>query len=282
MDDSDGEFVVSGFGDEISDDLATQLDVMAELGLAHLDLRSVDGTNVLDLSDAQITDINATLTAHEFSIASLGSPIGKIGIDEDFASQTRALQRAMELAETFETPYIRVFSYYIPEGDDPADWRGEVMHRMTRLAELAEPNDITLLVENEHGLYGDIPRRCRDILTTVNSPALQANFDPANYVTVGIRPYPDALFQLVEYVEYLHIKDATPGSPPTITPAGEGASCIPAIIETLLARGFTGGAALEPHLETAGSRGGYSGPDGFRRATRAFLDILHDVGASFR
>ncbi|WP_049901375.1 hypothetical protein [Halococcus agarilyticus] len=48
---SDAQFVLSGFADEIDDSLTVQLDVLCEPGIGHIDLRGIDGTNVLDLSD---------------------------------------------------------------------------------------------------------------------------------------------------------------------------------------------------------------------------------------
>lgn len=274
-------FVVSGFGDEISDDLETQLEVMANLGLSHLDLRSLNGTNVLDLPEPAIAEIQDTIDAYGFAVTSIGSPIGKVDIDAPFKPELNRLETAIQLADAFETEYIRVFSYYLPADDDPRDWRADVMDRLGTLTDRAEAAGVTLLLENEQGLYGDTPTRCRDILTHIDSSALRANFDPANYVVMGIHPYPDALVQLVEFVDYLHIKDATLAENPEIRPAGEGDANIPAIIESLHTRGFSGFVALEPHLETAGSHGGFSGPDGFRRAATAFIDILRDLNVPY-
>lgn len=281
MVDATSRLVISGFGDEISDDLETQLEVMTDLGLSHLDLRSLNGTNVLELTDTAIAEIQDTIDATGFAVASIGSPIGKVSVEAPFDPEVERLESAIQLAETFDTEYIRVFSYYIPTDDDPSDWRADVLDRLSTLTHRAEAAGVTLLLENEQGLYGDTPNRCRDILTSIDSSALRANFDPANYVVMGIQPYPDALLQLVEFIDYLHIKDATFGENPEIRPAGEGDANIPAIIKALHTRGFTGVTALEPHLETAGSHGGFSGPDGFRRAADAFIDILHDLDVRY-
>lgn len=279
--DGESKFLLSGFGDEISDAFETQLEVMADADLSHIDLRTVEDTNVLDLSADRVRAMNDLLETYGFSVASIGSPVGKVSITGEFSQHLDDFRTAVEIAETFDSDYIRVFSYYIPEKDDPIDWRNEVLDRMQTKTNIAADHGVTLITENERGLYGDTPERCRDILTHVNSPHLRANFDPANFVEIGVEPYPDALLQLIEFVDYLHIKDAAFGDPTRITLPGEGDANIPAILETLNTRGFNGVAALEPHLEQAGSRGGYSGPAGFRSAVQALTTILDDIGASY-
>ncbi|MEJ2058445.1 MAG: hypothetical protein P8X39_11475 [Desulfofustis sp.] len=42
---------ISGFTDEVSDDLDVQIRALKELGWSHIDLRTVDGKNVSGLSD---------------------------------------------------------------------------------------------------------------------------------------------------------------------------------------------------------------------------------------
>ncbi|MCY9667204.1 hypothetical protein M5X11_20080, partial [Paenibacillus alginolyticus] len=53
----DNIITLSGYGDEIADDLETQLDVLASEGIRDLDLRSVWSKNVLELSDEEIVHI---------------------------------------------------------------------------------------------------------------------------------------------------------------------------------------------------------------------------------
>ena len=117
----------------------------------------------------------------------------------------------------------------------------------------------------------------RDIHLAVDSPNLRMVFDPANYLELGIQPYPDALLQVVEFVEYLHVKDAKLGVRGEMRPAGEGDGRIPETLEALAARGFEGYLSLEPHLQVAGEAGGFSDEEGFRTATRALTDVLESV-----
>jgi len=267
---------ISGFADEIADDLDDQLDVLESVGVDRLDLRNVWGENLLDLSEERLVDLEETLDARGFTVTSIGSPIGKIGIEDPLEPHMERLDRALELADRFDADRVRVFSYYIPEGDDPADHRGEVLRRTNAAVDRAERADATLVLENEKDIYGDTPGRVRDLLTTVDSPHLRAVFDPANYLEIGVQPYPDALLQVVEYVDQVHVKDARFGERGGIEPPGEGDGQIPETLAALHARGFDGPLSLEPHLAMAGSNYGYSGPEGFRTAAEALQGILAD------
>jgi sugar phosphate isomerase/epimerase len=270
-------FTLTGFADEIDSDLETQLSVLESLDIEHIEVRSVGAQNVLDLDDDEIESVKAELDSRGFTVSSIGSPIGKVDVTDPFEPHLERFERAMDVAERFETKYIRLFSYYIPEGEDPADYRDEVLRRMRRKAELVEERGLVLLNENEKDLYGDTPGRMRDIHLAVDSPNLRMVFDPANYLELGIQPYPDALLQVVEFVEYLHVKDAKLGVRGEMRPAGEGDGRIPETLEALAARGFEGYLSLEPHLQVAGEAGGFSDEEGFRTATRALTDVLESV-----
>ena len=279
---TDHSFIVSGFADEIAPDLDEQLDVLESLGIDHLDLRGVDETNVLDFSPEQVERVKRELDERGIGVTSIGSPIGKIAVTDDFEPHLERFETAIEMAEAFDTEYIRLFSYYIPEGDDPVDHREEVLRRMQAKVERAEEAGVTLLHENEKDIYGDTPERCRDMLTTVDSPRFRAIFDPANFLEIGTAPYPEGLLDLIEYVEQLHIKDAAFGERGEMVPAGEGDGNLPETIAAFKRRGFIGPASLEPHLTYAGPKSGYSGPEGYELAADALIECFERIDANYK
>ena len=279
--DGGNTFTITGFADEIDSDLETQLDVLDNLGIEYIDVRGVDEIGVLDLDEAKAASVREALDAHGIAVSSIGSPIGKVSITSDFDSHKERFERTLELASFFDAEYVRLFSYYIPDGDDPAAHREEVMDRMRWKTDRAAEAGVTLVHENEKDIYGDTAERCRDILTTIDSPNLRAAFDPANFVEIGVEAYPYAFALLAEYVEYFHVKDAKLGERGEIRPAGEGDGRFPDLIRVLDARGYDGFASLEPHLQYAGASSGRSGPDGFAKADRAFRSVLDDAGADY-
>jgi sugar phosphate isomerase/epimerase len=266
-------WTLSGFADEISPDLTEQCEVASGLGLKYIEVRSAWDVNILDLSPDQLATMKKTLSGYGIRVSSIGSPIGKIFIDEDFGPHLERMRHAAEVAHELDAPYIRIFSFFMRPGADPADHRAEVIDRMRALVRVAEEADLILLHENEKEIYGDIPRRCLDIVRSVGSPHLRLAWDPANFVQVGIKPYTDGYASLRPHVEYVQIKDAL-AADGTVVPAGEGDGEVARTLRALHHDGFDGFFSLEPHLALGHATGGFSGPDLFTTAWRAFTGLL--------
>src|SRR5438067_13628867 len=115
-------FTLSAFADEISPDPQVQVDVLRQCGIRHIEFRSILGTNVLALTDHQIDEFKSLLDRSEFRLSAIGSPIGKVRIDEPLGPHLDKLDRAIELAQRLGTPNIRIFSYYPANGATEADW----------------------------------------------------------------------------------------------------------------------------------------------------------------
>ena len=274
-------WTLSGFADEIDDDFEKQCAVLNQLDLANIELRSAWGVNVLDLDDDQLQRARAILKDHGIAVSSIGSPIGKISITDDFEPHLARHDIALARAEFFGAPYIRLFSFFIPEGDDPDGHRDEVIRRMTALAARAERHDVILLHENEKEIFGDIPRRCVDIVETVASPKLRLAWDAANFVQCGVRPFTEGYLSIRPHLEYMQIKDAL-RSTGEVVPAGAGDGETLETIRALRSDGFDGYFSLEPHLGTTNSLGGFSGEDLFTKAHSAFTEILRAEGIDYR
>jgi sugar phosphate isomerase/epimerase len=273
-------WTLSGFIDEISDDFDLQCKVAAGLGLRYVEVRSAWGTNILDLDTGQLDTLRETLAAYGLKVSSIGSPIGKISIDDEFPPHLERMRHAVEVAETLEAPYIRIFSFFIPEGTDPDSRRDEVLSRMEDLADVAANSDVILAHENEKDIYGDIPRRCLDIVTSVSSPKLQLAWDPANFVQVGVRPFTEGYAMLRPHVSCIQIKDALLADG-TVVVAGAGDGEVPETVRALRADGFDGFFSLEPHLGEYTAFGALSGPELFTKAWEAFTEILSSEGVRY-
>ena len=272
---------LSAFADEISPDLEEQIAVLSSEKVRFLDLRGVWNTNVLDLSDQQVTRVKETLDAHGIGVAAIGSPIGKVPIDSSFDEHLHLFERAITVARALQTPYIRIFSFYPPAASDrgavnPAEYRDEVLRRLREMTARARAAAVILLHENEKDIYGDTITRCVDLLQGINDAHFQAVFDPANFIQCGQTPYPDAYEAVRPWLRYVHVKDAR--SDGSVVPAGEGVSHWPELLQRLRADGYDGFLSLEPHLALAGQYQGFSGPDLFRRASQALQQMLQAMG----
>ncbi|MGE3819831.1 MAG: sugar phosphate isomerase/epimerase family protein [Isosphaeraceae bacterium] len=270
---------LSAFADEISQDPREQIDVLMKHGIRHVEFRSILGINVLDLTPAQHESFRALLRESGFGLSAIGSPIGKIQISDPFEPHLARYETALALAEFYEAPRIRVFSFYLPEGSDPASARDEVLKRMGELARLAADRGVTLMLENEKGIYGDTAARVLDVLESVGSPALRHAFDPANYCEVG-QPIDEAWSSLREWTAHFHVKDYSKSLERNV-PAGEGDGQIPRLIADAVAHGYDGFCVLEPHLVVAEKSYGFTGPERFGDAARALQSALDAAAIAY-
>lgn len=270
-------FTISGFGDEIADDPAEQLDVLAALGIHHLDLRGAWGRNVLDFDADDVARLTDVLAEKGARVAMIASPVGKSQITDPADFERGRLDTAIRLAEAFDTSLIRMFSFY-HEGIAHAECRDEVLNRLGGWARTAEAAGVTLLLENEGDLWGDTPERCRDLLQTIDSPVLRLTLDTGNFATLGIASFDTAYPMLQPWLAHIQIKDVC-RDPHLMVLAGQGEGQIPEVLAAARRDGYAGYLSLEPHLAVAGKAGGFSGADLFGEAARALQAILADLDA---
>ncbi|MGI5958689.1 MAG: sugar phosphate isomerase/epimerase family protein [Massiliimalia sp.] len=238
--------IISGFADEICEDFDTQLKVLQSLSMSALELRSADGINVSKLTGEQAKTIKKKLDGAGITVSSVGSPIGKIEITQEFAPHFEDFRRTVETAHILGTRNIRMFSFFIPEGEKAEDYREPVLERLTRLKEYAKQEDVVLLHENEKEIYGDTAKRCLDLMEQLADDHFQAVFDFANFVQCKQNPL-EAFQLLKDYIAYIHVKDAK-WEDGTVVPAGQGDGCLREVFDRLDQAGYTGYLSLEPHL----------------------------------
>ena len=124
---------LSAFGDEIDPDLSRQLEVLKANSVEHLELRAAWGVNVVELGPARLAQAAGLLQEFGVGVSAIGSPVGKSEIEGDFESELDRLRVALAAAARLETPLVRVFSFFIPEGRH-AQHRDEVLRRMAAFA----------------------------------------------------------------------------------------------------------------------------------------------------
>ncbi|MBT3272521.1 MAG: sugar phosphate isomerase/epimerase [Spirochaetales bacterium] len=270
---------LSAFADEIGDDLALQIEILKKNDVANIELRGVWGKNVLELSESEVREVKKTADANGIGFSAVGSPLGKFPLDGNFNDQIGDLKRAIDYARIIEAPYIRMFSFYIPEGDDPADHRNQVLDWLGNMVEIAEGTDVILAHENEKDIYGDTGARCMDIYESIQSPSFTGIFDFSNYVQCGDKPYEDCWLKIRKHITYFHVKDSYADTG-KVVPAGVGNGDVKKILADAYADGFDNFLTLEPHLSVAEANFGKTSPDLFATAANALKDILTEIGIS--
>lgn len=241
-------FKLSAFADEYAASFDEQLRALQQFGIPHIELRFLNEKNISVLSKEEVEEAKKKLDANGITVSAIGSPLGKIQLDEDMNAHREMAKRIFEAANIFNAKYIRMFSFYAPDEKNVTDMKGEVLDALEMLVVLAREYGVTLCHENEAKIYGDIPSRCREILDHFGGE-LQCVFDMGNFVLEGVEPYTEAYELLKKDIAYFHIKDALAEG--AIVPAGKGDAKIKEILEAH--RRYADAdffVSLEPHLQT--------------------------------
>lgn len=239
---------ISAFADEYADSFEEQLCALKRLNICNIELRYLNGKNISLFDRDEVKEVKKSLDTFDIKTSAIGSPIGKIKLDGDLASHLDIARRVFEFATILETKYVRIFSFYAPDGKSITEMKSDVLSYLEKLVILAREYGVILCHENEAKIYGDIPVRCKEIIDHFNGE-LKCVFDMGNFVLGGVDPYPSAYELLKKDIAYFHIKDAlTEGA---IVPAGKGDAKIKEILSSH--REYSKDdffVSLEPHLQT--------------------------------
>lgn len=229
------------FADEAGNSLEEQIAALKENHIPYLEMRGVNGKNVVDLTVDEAKQIADRLEQDGLRIWSLGSPIGKVKFSAPFAAEEQRFQRLLDIADATGARCIRLFSFY--DTEDSVACFDEVCRRMNRFLEIAHGHSVKICHENEKGIYGDTAERCLKLHRAL--PQLGCVFDPANFMQCHVDPL-DAWALLEPYISYLHIKDCAADG--QVVPPGCGQGHIATLVANYSKRGG-GVMTLEPHLQ---------------------------------
>jgi len=239
------QFIISAFADEAQGDLKGQIAALKRNNIEYIEIRGIDGKCIIDYTDEEIAAMGKELKEAGIKVSSIGSPIGKYNITDDFEPHFERFKRAVKAAQLLEAKYIRMFSFFVKR-EELAQYKAEVLKRMRVMLDYASAEGIQLCHENEANIYGCLPEQCIELQEEL--PDLKAIFDPCNYIMEDA-DIPWAIEHIKQYVEYCHIKDGTLGEH-AIVPAGHGDGNIALVLSTVAeARGNKDTfLTIEPHL----------------------------------
>ena len=274
--------------------------------------------NVMALDDSEIVTVKEKLDEYGLSVSSIGSPIGKVklcDVDDGTSTGYRPFDqyltdevvRACELAETFGTKLIRGFSFYHPKGSPIEDHFAQAVDQVGQIAEACDQRGVTFGLEVEANLVGQNGQTLAKMHQQIANDALVLIFDGGNLVMQGYSEEEiyDQYVAMKPGMGWIHIKDFKDPSgsarvehvdeesikhfvPADIGQSGhqrimqDFAGFIPELESRMKARGVPGVFAdMEPHVKGGGQFGGFSGPDGFGVALRAFCRVCDSAGIGY-
>jgi sugar phosphate isomerase/epimerase len=220
-------------GDEIGPSLPEMVSFCAENGVRRLDMRTVDGRNLLGMGLAEVDAIGRQLKAAGITVPTFVSPVLKwpapgqlpAGGKVDFAFDPATcptedpLAHAFDIATVLGATKIRVFSFLRYPGFKPDDLEAA----MGRLADLAERHDTMVEIENEPVCnIGSMPELAGYFAALIEPSArLRPLVDIGNSWIVGQPPSDDDFATLGPLVDLIHLKDRDFEAKRTV-PLGDG------------------------------------------------------------
>ncbi|HVK02306.1 MAG TPA: sugar phosphate isomerase/epimerase [Armatimonadaceae bacterium] len=254
--------------DEISQDLGHALDVMAEYGIQDAELRNVYDRYIVDADESLLARVESDLKSRGMRVPCIDTPLFKCELEEKpsdatttgpthgakertLGDQMTLLQHSIDLCKRFDSPYIRIFSFW-KRGNLTPDIEDRIADLLVRPCEVAERAGVTLLLENEHACYLGTGAETARVVERVGSPALKMVWDPGNAFMAGERPYPSGYEAVAPHLAHVHIKDARVTEEGKLywTVVGEGEIDYAGHFLALARDGYAGVLALETHYRT--------------------------------
>ena len=224
------------FADEYSTDLDEQIEGLKKNKISLLEIRKVNGVNIADMTEEMARECYEKLSANGIRVWSLGSPMGKVDVNCDFASYKQTIHHLCKLAKIFRTDKIRMFSFHKAYEDFD-----KVVLQLKEMLNIAESYGVGLYHENEKRIYGDTIEHVLEIRDNV--PGLRFVYDPANFIQCK-QDCGEAMERLWDIIGYFHIKDVV-AETGELVPAGYGAGKIKELIKRIDKDTVM---TLEPHL----------------------------------
>lgn len=267
--------------DEVSENFEHALQVCRELDIDTVELRVVDGQNIVFHEQASLRRIRDLLQAGGFQVCSIASPFLKCphwAADSASASVEQArewesLQRSFEIAHLLGAPHVRTFSFLrVP---NPVAARPVVLETIAEAVRRTEQAGLKLVLENEHACNLATGEEAAWLLNQIENSAFGLTWDPGNEAVLGFNAFPEG-YQHVRgpRILHMHIKDAnrhleSARKEERFVKIGTGCIDYVAQFRALAADGYDGMLSLETH---------YKHPQGGReQATRESLAALRTI-----
>ena len=284
-------FPLSVLTDEISPDLGHSCEIAArEFGLGYVELRAAHGKNIMQWDANDVAEARGILQRLHLKVSELASPIFKVSwpgappspfapsgpqfaADFTYAQQDELLDRAVELAHLFETPYVRIFDFW--RLDDQTPYREAIDDRLREAARRVGLRGVTLNLENEAACNTATGAEAARLLAVVREQSLKINWDPGNAAARGETPYPDGYAKLPkDRIAHMHCKDIVRKADGGTEWAAMGKGIIDwaGQLRALKRDGYRGVLSLETHWRGAGTA-----EESTRQSMAGFKELLGRV-----
>ncbi len=239
------KYILSAFADEAGKTLEEQIAALKKNGIRYMEIRSVNGVNICKTPLETVAEYKKQLDEAGIQVVTIGSSVGKVRLTADYNAHLAMFLHTLAVAKILGATRIRMFSLFMPQGEDAGKYRDLVMQRMKELLDIAEGTGIKLYHENEKDIYGDVDSRVLELMDAFHG-RMEFIFDPANYIQCGCNPlevYP----KVKSRTAYFHMKDALT-SDGSVVPVGSGNGGVREILVDFAKDHENTMLTVEPHL----------------------------------
>jgi len=265
-------FRLAVINDEITQDFEKACQVVAnDFRLHWMELRSMWGKNVTDLSAKEIADAKKILAEYSLRVTDIASPLFKTdwaGAPRSSQSETRdqfhanvdgsaqdeLLDRSIAIAKSFETDRIRCFYFW--RLDDQKPYRRAINAKLQDAANRCATSNLVLLLENEMSCNTATGEEALAVLNAIPNRNFMLNWDPGNAAALAGTPYKSGYDLLPkERIGHCHCKDVVrkPDNKYEWAPVGAGMVDWVGQLQALKHDGFHHGLSLETHWHGGGT-----------------------------
>ncbi|WP_263367820.1 sugar phosphate isomerase/epimerase family protein [Edaphobacter bradus] len=264
-------FKVAVISDEISPDFDHACSVISrDFGLQWVELRSMWGKNLQELTDDQLADAEKILAKYQLRVTDIGSPLFKVdwpgaprssfskkndsfGAAVTFKQQDEVLAKSIAHAHRFKTNVVRCFDFF--RLDDVKPYREPINAKLLEAANVCGKQGVRLALENEFECNTATGREAAATLAAAQSPHLGLNWDPGNAVRAGELDAFRAAWDLLpkHRIYHCHVKNAIKNPDGKIgwSPVDKGYIDWTAQFRALKSVGYRGAVSLETHWNGA-------------------------------
>jgi L-ribulose-5-phosphate 3-epimerase len=252
--------------DEVAPDFEAALRTCESSEIAAVEIRTVDGRNIVHHDNGAVGRVRSALLAGGFACPAVDTPFLKTEIGHA-APAWQELERGIEVAHALEAGIVRVFSgLRTPNFAAVLPWLvevlGEALDRTSRAG-------LRLALEIEHVCNVATGLEAGRVLARLPRGSLGVVWDPGNEAMfAGAKPDPAGFPAVSDDIVHVHVKDVAAGRWVRV---GSGVVDWVEQLRLLSADGYDAFLSLEPHYEL---------PDGgLQAAARESADALRDVAA---
>jgi L-ribulose-5-phosphate 3-epimerase len=260
--------------DEISQDLDVALRVCESLGVETVELRTIDGAQLVEHDPATVRRIGSTIRDGGFACAVIDTPFLKAApVGEEVSeAEWATLRRGLELAAELGAGTVRVFGGARPREASSFDarWTAEVLARAVKPAADA---GVRVALEIEWECAVATRDEAAEVLAAMPADGLGIVWDPGNEGRfTGAATPPDGDAAVRDRIVHVHVKD--------VDDRGEWARVGSGLVDwrgelrRLAADGYDGLLSLETHYSL--QDGGL--PAATRESAKALRELAADEG----